>query len=509
MANGGIQSNNSPKRPIDEKEYKKRLIEDIRTLNSIPEDNEDIIEDELIDDEEEFDESDEQEEQQPEISRDDIERLTKEKQPPTEKQKLDKEYQYESPGTKKVRPGGEAIKPKAPTTGTAAKAEQGAAKTGRGIAQAGKSAAQGVKKGVQAAAKTAQAIAKAVQAAVAAVRNAVAAIGALFETAPVWVPIVLIILGILVIVGGVVIFLKARQTPNTNGASPTISADIINDRPWISKILALSGDPNIATKMTDEVLNGLLLDLSAVESELISTAGIDQQTRDKAVAKISEIKNLVSQFKSLEAGDANRATTAKSIITSVAQLLDLFSGAPFHYAGETQYPIDPKKITGYNNTLHGGTPMRRWPSSGHNTFINYLRGSNDAVDIIANGGTPVYAAFDAKINEIRNRYGKVYLVSGVDQEGKKWQAVYAHLQSLKFSVGDTIHKGDQIGELYSGLNSPHLHFEILCNGKAVTTNREDMANCRNTSDGCSSGARYNRIGKYLYVRILSSLNLTP
>lgn len=512
------------RRLADQANKSRRQVDGIQRKESAPylrllsEDDEEEGEDI---DEEISEESEEQEEdRQPDISREDIERLTKEKEPrikETPEQQLEKgkvpKYEAEPPGAYKKPPGGPAIKP----TGTAAKAEQGVAKAGRGMTKTAQGTAQTARNAAQAVVKAGQAIAKAVQAAVAAIRNAVAAIGALIETAPAWVPIVLIILGILVIIGAVVIFLKARSTPNANGASPTIAADIINDRPWISKVMALAGDANIATSLTDDVLRGLSTDLNNVQSSLNSSSDIDQQTKDRATAKISEIQTLITNFQSLTAGDPGRAEAGRNIVSSVAQLLDIFAEAPFHYAGETARPIASEKITGYNSTLHGGTPRRREPYEGHGVFIGNNGGWNDAADIGAPGGTTVvYAAFDAKVDEIRDRYGKVILATSTDSEGKKWQVVYAHLQpgSLKnkdggsLRAGQEIKAGTEIGQLYTGLKSPHLHFELICNGRAVVTTPSDIADCKYSGDSCASGAKYSLIGKYLYLRQLSALNKT-
>lgn len=506
----------------DESNRSRRQVDGIQKKESAPflrllsEDEE---QEEEIAEEESEDEDGEREggsDNQPELSRDDVERLTKDQRiKETPEQQLEKnkvpEYKAEPPEAYKKPPGGPAIK----STGTAAKAEQGAAKAGQGAAKTAQGAAQGAKNTAQAAAKAGQAAVKAIQATVAGIRNAVAAIGALFSSAPAWVPVVLIILGILIIVAAVVIFLKARSTPNANGASPTIAADVINDRPWISKIMALSGDANIATQLTDEVLRGLSADLDNVLSGLNSSGDIDQQTKDRAVAKIAEIQTLITNFQSLPPADSGRTETGKKIVSEVAKLLDIFAEAPFHYSGETARPIATEKITGYNETLHGGTPRRKAPKEGHGVFIGNNAKWNDASDISAPGGTTVvYAAFDATVDEIRDRYGKVILASETDAEGKKWQVVYGHLQNLKnedggqLRAGQRIKAGTEIGRLYSGLNSPHLHFELVCNGRSVVTTPSDISDCKYSGGRCASGAKYTLIGKYLYLRQLSALNKT-
>lgn len=520
MADQTGKSDNNPKKPISEEEYKKGLISDIRPIQARPEkkdplenltgnsgdfaDTEDIEDEEdqeIVDDES----SEEEQDDQPELSRDDIERLTKDQRiKETPEQQLEKnkipEYKAEPPEAYKQPPGGPAIKPKAPV-GTTAKAGQGVAKTGRGAAQAAQKTGQAI-------AKAGQAIAKAVQATVAAIRTAVAAIAALFETAPVWVPIVLVILFILIIVGGVVIFLKARQTPNANGASPTVAADPITERPWFQRALLLAGDQDIAQKMTEEILVGLETDLSGLESDMQRQpySSYPETTKNQISQKITEIRTLISRFRTTTVVSTERKTMADEIVVKLKEIIELFSPAPFYYSAgpgkSTAYPVRPSTIKGYTNTLHCETRIRPSGDCGrHRTFHQFKKDTADAVDIFAPSGTPIYAAFSGEVIKRGNSSGTYLKVRGTDAEGKTFLAVYAHMNT-NLRAGNTVNAGDEIGTMYPlTISSPHLHFELYCNERAVVTLNEDVI------DHSKSDNKYETIGKYLYVRMLNVLHL--
>lgn len=93
---------------------------------------------------------------------------------------------------------------------------------------------------------------------------------------------------------------------------------------------------------------------------------------------------------------------------------------------------------------------------------------HDAIDISANAGTNVLAAYDGVIkNTIRgNKYRGNYVViehdNGVSTE-------YAHLQDILVNVGETVKAGSVIGLVGStgASTGPHLDFKIKKDGKAV------------------------------------------
>jgi hypothetical protein len=274
------------------------------------------------------------------LTPDDIKRALK-------KTKKVPEYSKKPPA--KYQPGGPAIKAKGQPT---AAAKPGVGQTATN--EAGVVAKKGAQAAVDAAAQAAKKAAA--QAAKWAAQMGAKVIAA---TAEYWFPILMAIIAIVIIVFAVIMLVRALQTPNANGSSPVQAADVINDKPWITKILALAGDKDIANKLTVETLNGLNADLTTLESE-INAGGYDQATKTKGIAKINEIKALITQFIALQPTDTvNRTQVAKNIVKAVGELIDIFAAAPFHYAGPTANPVASKNINGYNGSLHGGTPRDR------------------------------------------------------------------------------------------------------------------------------------------------------
>ena len=88
-------------------------------------------------------------------------------------------------------------------------------------------------------------------------------------------------------------------------------------------------------------------------------------------------------------------------------------------------------------------------------------------DLAAYRGTPIYASKGGKvvIATYHNSYGNYVVID----HGDGVSTVYAHCSKLTVSKGDTVKKGDKIGEVGTTGNSTgnHLHFEFRLNGKFI------------------------------------------
>jgi len=85
-------------------------------------------------------------------------------------------------------------------------------------------------------------------------------------------------------------------------------------------------------------------------------------------------------------------------------------------------------------------------------------------------GTDIYAAKAGKvvIAQYHYSYGNYIVIDhGTDANGNAISTVYAHCSKLLVSVGDTVQKGEHIGDVGTTGNSTgyHLHFEFRKNGK--------------------------------------------
>lgn len=84
------------------------------------------------------------------------------------------------------------------------------------------------------------------------------------------------------------------------------------------------------------------------------------------------------------------------------------------------------------------------------------------VDFAAKIGYPIYATGEGTVEKVdfkHRGYGNEILID----HGFGYKTRYAHLSSVNVGVGQTVHRGDKIGEIgKSGkATGPHLHYEVL------------------------------------------------
>lgn len=132
------------------------------------------------------------------------------------------------------------------------------------------------------------------------------------------------------------------------------------------------------------------------------------------------------------------------------------------YVGTKEYPASFSSLAG------SGAFIR--PISGGYTSCAYggYRG-HVGVDLTMSGayGKPVYASAGGTVISAgwSGGYGKMVKI----QHSNGYVTYYAHMSSIKVSVGETVVQGQQIGAIGSTGNStgPHLHFELRINGSPV------------------------------------------
>jgi len=115
-------------------------------------------------------------------------------------------------------------------------------------------------------------------------------------------------------------------------------------------------------------------------------------------------------------------------------------------------------------------PVRGWVSSGFGRRVSPFTGEDmmhGGLDISAPMSTPVKAPAAGTVIAVgpEKSLGNVVVVS----HGYGFKTLYAHLSKLRVRNGQTVKRGDVIGEVgNTGLSTgPHLHYEIELNGAAV------------------------------------------
>lgn len=117
-----------------------------------------------------------------------------------------------------------------------------------------------------------------------------------------------------------------------------------------------------------------------------------------------------------------------------------------------------------NETKAGGYI---WPTSARR-ITQYFGWRHNGLDIAGPIGTSIFAAKNGKVITAgwnRGGYGNYIILQHSD--GTK--TLYAHMTKLYVNVGEQIEQGTVIGAMGSTGRStgPHLHFEIIINGKRV------------------------------------------
>jgi hypothetical protein len=93
------------------------------------------------------------------------------------------------------------------------------------------------------------------------------------------------------------------------------------------------------------------------------------------------------------------------------------------------------------------------------------------IDIVARMGTPVVASGNGRVSSVGYQ-GEYGLLVEVDH-GYGIMTRYAHLSKARVRVGQTVQRGDTVGNVgQSGLaTGPHLHYEVLVNGRPANPRR--------------------------------------
>lgn len=143
--------------------------------------------------------------------------------------------------------------------------------------------------------------------------------------------------------------------------------------------------------------------------------------------------------------------------------------------------VQTKDWQGYLKTIKQDN-MRRdampnhWPLAG-GTITSRFGGRRDPVvggrenhagiDVGADHGTPIYAAGSGYVEHAGWYYGYGNYIKIDHDYG--YQTAYGHLSSIAIKPGSYVKKGQFIGRVGStGYSTgPHLHFEVLQNGKQV------------------------------------------
>lgn len=180
-----------------------------------------------------------------------------------------------------------------------------------------------------------------------------------------------------------------------------------------------------------------------LETEYDEILNLSQEMQNKIVAeqkRLAEVARKAAEEKKRKEEEERKRQQAASGGSS--------SAIPNVSAGSWTKPASGRFTSGYGSRTHP---------------IHGVVKTHYGIDIANSTGTPVLSAADGVISYAAplSTYGNVIMVTH-SIDGKIFTSLYAHLSSIKVSVGQVVSKGQIIGAIGTTGNStgPHLHFEI-------------------------------------------------
>jgi murein DD-endopeptidase MepM/ murein hydrolase activator NlpD len=124
-------------------------------------------------------------------------------------------------------------------------------------------------------------------------------------------------------------------------------------------------------------------------------------------------------------------------------------------------PVSGRVTSGFGERFH--------PILGYNRM-------HEGVDLGASAGTPIVAAADGRVVAAgwRGGYGRQVAIL----HGGGLETTYSHMSAIAAHAGELVRRGELIGYVgASGLaTGPHLHFEVIKNGRPVNPLTAKLAN---------------------------------
>jgi len=206
------------------------------------------------------------------------------------------------------------------------------------------------------------------------------------------------------------------------------------------------------------LLQAHVMRLDALGRKLVSMASIDKaefdfdsipamggpETNSNKVFELDELSRAIDELRLKLEDRENQLTVMENLVLNENLKKEVEpSGRPI--------------TKGWLSSYYG---MRTHPLSGR-------REMHKGIDFAGKLGGPVIAVAKGVVTYAGKRYNYGQLIEIA--HGNGYSTRYAHNSRLLVSVGDTVEKGFQIAEIGSSGRStgPHVHFEVIKNGRQV------------------------------------------
>ena len=209
--------------------------------------------------------------------------------------------------------------------------------------------------------------------------------------------------------------------------------------------------------------------MSIIDSSLLHMNPKDPQVREKTAKALEAvyIKQMLKDSKILKLGGDGRGQMAADLFIDViaeavaeTEPLGLAKHLP-EFGPKTQEVRDLSDLVEGNATISSHYGEREDPlRPGHSQHHN-------GVDIAADLGSDIFSAKNGWVSFAGDRggYGQVVEVT----HGDGTTALYGHMSEIKVKKGQTVGRGEPIGEVGSTGRStgPHLHFEFRAHNRPI------------------------------------------
>lgn len=227
---------------------------------------------------------------------------------------------------------------------------------------------------------------------------------------------------------------------------------------------------NISTLKTQEELSNEIYETAINEENLLNIDIKVKQTVEEEIIAETIIVNDESMYLGdikKEIGASGRKIVDKEVIYNNGEISK-------STILKEEIIISPKNIIiykGIKNPYNDGVAFLNRPIRGGVTTSNYgarWESFHKGIDIAGNVGDDVMAAIDGEVTYASfndGGYGNLIIIEHKDN----MKTYYGHLSSFNVKVGDSVKKGDIIGEIGStGFSTgPHLHFELRVDNNPV------------------------------------------
>lgn len=218
-------------------------------------------------------------------------------------------------------------------------------------------------------------------------------------------------------------------------------------------------DKNLVIIEDQQIRESSLYEIDPSESVLNTTEIVDEKVVEDFSDEVKQVEVEEEELVVLATAEDSHVEGEKEELEFIEEEEDVETGKVVEETRKITLPLEGPIITEYTkDSLIYSDTLESWV--GHN-----------AIDIGSKEGTVVVAALDGVVKEVYE--DELWGIVIVIDHGNKLETRYSNLGTKEMvKVGINVKKGDHISKIGKSakiemLMDPHLHFEVINNGKIV------------------------------------------